>query len=275
MKYILLFFIVFSSVFATAQTDDYSKWLRRSANYIEANKVDSAAYALQMAMAQDPANPQNKFLLMNLGLMQQQLGLYDDAYISLTASFQNNPDSLTVLHGRASLLCDMGRYDDAMEDYDKILKHNSKDVEAYYRRGLLFLEKNNREKAESDFSAAESIDAKNVFSLLSKALLFKLDDNWTEAEKVYTTLISNEKNPVIGYYMNRAECYVNTNQLSKALVDLRTVEPYEKQNPYFHFLYGRIRLAQFDKFAAKQDFEKAKKLGYDETIANEWITKCK
>lgn len=275
MKYILPFFIFFFSVCVSAQTADYAQWVKRSADYIEANKIDSAAYAIQKAMSVDPANPQNSFLLMNLGLMQQQMGLLDDAYISLTASLMNNPDSLMVLHGRALLLCDMGKYDDAMADYNAILRNDMTDIEAYYRRGLLHLEKNDRPKAEADFTAADNLDASNVFSRLSEALLYKLDDDWDAAEKVYSELIKNEKNMVSGYYMNRAECYVNTNQLSKASADLRAVETFEKENPYFYFLQGRIRFEQFDKFAAKKDFEKAKQLGYDEEISNEWIAKCK
>lgn len=275
MRYILFFFIVLFSFALSAQTDAYGRWVQRSADYIGENKVDSAAYALQKAMAADPSNPRNPFLLMNLGLMQQQIGLLDDAYVSLSASLKNNPDSLAALHSRALLLCDMGRYDDAMGDYNAIIRADENDVEAHYRRGLLFLEKGDRPEAEKDFAAADKIDAQNVFSQLSKALLFKLDDDWTAAEKVYTDLIRNEKNMVSGYYMNRAECYVNTGQLSKASADLRAVEAYEKQNPYFFFLQGRIRLAQYDKFAAKEDFEKARRLGYDEAIANQWIEKCK
>jgi hypothetical protein len=34
-------------------------------------------------------------------------------------------------------------------------------------------------------------------------------------------------------------------------------------------------LAQYDKLAAKADFEKAKQLGYDPEIADEWIKKAK
>ncbi|MDR1517424.1 MAG: tetratricopeptide repeat protein [Dysgonamonadaceae bacterium] len=275
MRTILSFSIFFCSLALSAQMPDYAQWVRRSADYVEAGRVDSAAYALQKAMATDPSNPQNPYLLMNLGLMQQELGLLDDAYLSLSASLLNNPDSLIVLHGRAALLCDMGRYGDAMDDYNRILNGNRADVEAHYRRGLLFLGENDRAKAESDFAAADNINPENVFSRLSRALLYKLDDDWAAAEKIYTDLIRNEKTLVSGYYMNRAECYVNTGQLSKASADLRNVEAYEKENPYYYFLQGRVRLEQYDKLAAKEDFEKAKRLGYDEVIANEWIGKCK
>jgi tetratricopeptide (TPR) repeat protein len=186
------------------------------------------------------------------------LGLYDDAYISFTASMGNNPMPNVVLHNRASLLCDMERFDEAMEDYNTLIRNYPEDVEAYYRRGLLFLEKNERSKAEADFKASDAIDPDNMYTKLSKALLYKLDDNWEAAEKVYTGLIQSSSKIDPSFYLNRAECYVNTDQIFKASADLRAVEGSQKANPYFYILRGRVRLGQFDKIAARADFRKAK-----------------
>src|SRR5690554_5952374 len=139
--------------------------------------------------------------------------------------------------------------------------------------GVLHLENHDRVKAEADFKRSEEIDPDNMFTKLSKALIFKLDDRWEDAEKIYTNLINNEPNPDPIFYMNRAECYVNTNQMFKASADLRSLGEDRKNNPYFYFLRGRVRLEQFDKVAAKADFEKAKTLGYDSSIVNEWFKK--
>jgi diketogulonate reductase-like aldo/keto reductase/predicted negative regulator of RcsB-dependent stress response len=186
---------------------------------------------------------------------------------------KNNPILDIVLHNRASLLVDMGRYEEAMEDYNAILVDFPHDVEAFYRRGVLHLENHDRVKAEADFKRSEEIDPDNMFTKLSKALIFKLDDRWEDAEKIYTNLINNEPNPDPIFYMNRAECYVNTNQMFKASADLRSLGDTQRNNPYFYFLRGRVRLEQFDKVAAKADFEKAKTLGYDSSIVNEWLKK--
>lgn len=275
MKTILSFIILLLSFKAVSQTTDYQQWVQKSMQYITANKLDSAAYALKQAMSIDPANENNPVLLLNLGIMQRQLRLYEDAYISFTASASGSDNSPLVLHNRASLLVDLGRYDEAMEDYTAILKQDSEDVEAYYRRGLLFLEKDDRAKAEADFRAAENSDPDHLFTKLSKALLYKLDGNWLEAEKIYTDIIATEEDVNSVYYLNRAECYLNTGEVSKAATDIHAIERDERDNPYFYILRGRIRLEQFDKFAAKADFEKAKELGYDSTISDEWIKKSK
>jgi len=252
---------------------NYEAWVDRSADYIEKDQLDSAAIALQQAMTLDPANENNPVLLLNLGIIQRQLNQYEDAYISLTASMANNPMPDVVLHKRASLLCDMSRFDEAMEDYNALIRLYPNNVEAYYRRGLLFLEQNNQAKAEADFQASEAIDPDNMFTKLSQALMYKLDDNWAAAENIYTELIQSDPTPDHSFYMNRAECYVNRDQIFKASADLRAVGESQRDNPYFYFLRGRVRYEQFDKTAALEDFRKAKELGYEPTIVGEWLKK--
>ena len=270
--FILLSTFIFT-VSASAQSLGYMEWVDRSAQYIEENRLDSAAIALQRAMSLDPANEHNPVLLLNLGIMQRQLGLLDDAYISLTAAMGNNPMPEVVLHNRASLLCDLERFDEAMDDYNAILRLFPEDVEAYYRRGLLYLENNDRERAEADFNAAERIDPDNLYSRLSQSLLYKLDDNWEAAADVYTRLLETEPNPD-PVYMNRAECLLNTEQVSKAAADLQSAWSSQRNNPYFYILRGRVRLEQFDKTAAREDFTQAKKMGYDADIADEWLKRA-
>ncbi|MDR0422548.1 MAG: tetratricopeptide repeat protein [Proteiniphilum sp.] len=253
----------------------YNQWLDLAGVHIEGNRFDSAAVALQRAMALDPSNENNPVLLLNLGILQRQSGLYDDAFISLTASMANNPLAEAALYNRASLLCDMERFDEAMDDYNTLIRNYPESVEAYYRRGLLFLEKNDRAAAEADFKASEAIDRENVYTKLSRALLCKLDDDWEGAERIYTELIQSSSSTAVdpGFYMGRAECYVNTEQLFKASADLRVVEKSQRENPYFHILRGRVRLGQFDKVAARADFRTALELGYDAGIVADWLKK--
>lgn len=275
---IKLFILLLTTIFCfnlMSQSNSYYDWIDQSAIYLERNQSDSAAYSLQQAMKTDPANEKNRLLLLNLGILQRQMRLYDDAYISFTASLANNPEPVPVLHSRASLLCDQNRYDEAMEDYNEIIKIDPENVEAYYRRGLLFLEEGRKEEAEHDFRSCEHIDPDDLFTKLSKALLMKLEDKWDDAEKIYTDIINHEQRVLSTYYLNRAECYVNTDRFAKAAADLRVIEKDERENPYFYILRGRMRLDQYDKFAAKEDFEKAKALGYDAELSDKWIAKAR
>lgn len=270
----LLITFVFCFVLTTMGAQTYEQWIGKSVSHMERNRLDSAEYTLRKALETDPANQNNSALLMSLGVIQRQIGRLNDAYVSFTAALNRYPDRKLVLHNRAALLCDMNNFADAMTDYNEIIRIDPKDVQAYYRRGLLFLEEKQREKAEADFNTAQQTDPANMYALLSEALIYKLDDNWTDAEKVYTKLIDKGENVTSAFYMNRAECYVNTDQVFKASADLRVAEPDERENPYFYFLRGRVRLEQYDKIAAKADFQKAKQLGYDPVISDVWIKKA-
>lgn len=274
IRILLIVLWILIAVTTKAQSLNYMQWVDKSADHIEKNELDSAAIALQKAMTLEPANENNPVLLLNLGIMQRQLGQYDDAYISFTASLPNNPLPQVTLHNRASLLVDMDRLDEAMEDYNTLIRNYPDDIEAYYRRGILYLENNNRSSAEADFRKSNEIDPDNMFTKLSKALMYKLDSNWLAAEKIYTDLITNESNPNPIFYVNRAECYINMGQILLASADLRAVEQTQSRNPYFFFLRGRVRLEQFDKVAARADFNKAKDMGYDSDIVDEWLEKA-
>lgn len=267
----ILFFLLTLSLAG----QDYQGWVDHAARHIEADRLDSAAVALQRAMSLDPVNENNPVLLLNLGIIQRQLGLNDDAYISFTAALANNPIPEVVLHRRASLLSEMGRYDEAIEDYNTLIRLYPDEVEAYYRRGVLYLELNNRAMGEADFRKANELDPDHFFTLLSKVLLFKLNNDWEAAEKIYTRLIESEAHPDPSILLNRAECYVHTGQTFRAAADLRAVEPTQRDNPYFYFLRGRVRLDQFDKVAARADFNKAKEMGYDLPVVDEWIEKTR
>lgn len=273
-KILIVALLLVVSVQLNGQSLNYMEWIDRSATHIDNNNLDSAAISLQRAMRLDPANENNSVLLLNLGIIQRQIGEYDDAYISFTASLPNNPIPDIVLHNRASLLVELGRFDEAMEDYNLLINDYPDDIKAYYRRGVLFLEENNRVKAEADFRKSEQIDPNNMYTKLSKALIFKLDNKWDLAEMVYTDLINSEPNPDPSFYMNRAESYINNGKTLLASADLRSVELSQRNNPYYYFLRGRVRLEQFDKKAAKSDFEKAKSMGYDDLIVDEWLKKA-
>lgn len=274
--YLLIILFLLFTVSLSGQTgQNYQAWVDNAARHIEADRLDSAAISLQRAMSLDPMNEKNPVLLLNLGIIQRQQGLADDAFISFTAALANNPIQDVVLHRRASLLSEMGRYDEAIEDYTTLIQDYPEEVEAYYRRGVLYLEQHNRLKGEADFVKANELDPDHFFTQLSKALLFKLEDNWEAAEKIYSRLVETEPNPDPSILLNRAECYVHTGQTFRASADLRTIEPSQRNNPYFYFLRGRVRLDQFDKVAARADFNKAREMGYDLPLVDEWIQKTK
>lgn len=275
MRHYIICFLLFSFSLNFVKAQSYQKLILQSADFIEKNQLDSAEVSLRRALSLDPANADNAALLMSLGALQRQLGKMEDAYISFTAALNSYPDSKIVLHNRGALLTDMNKHAEAFQDYSEIIRLDPSDVQAYYRRGLLLLDEKKRTEAERDFQKAWQLEPANFYSLLSKALMYKIDNRWEDAAQIYTQLIDNEKKNLTKLYLNRAECYVNMEKMPIAMADLQVAEKGEKDNPYFYFLRGRVRLAQYDTIAAKADFEKAKNLGYDSEVCDIWIKRSK
>ena len=51
----------------------YTQWVTKSADYMELNMLDSAEYALNQAIKNDPDTTNNTWLLTSLGTIQQHL----------------------------------------------------------------------------------------------------------------------------------------------------------------------------------------------------------
>lgn len=275
-KILGLFLILGITTTAFAQeyvSPTYKQWVTKSADYMEQNQLDSAEYALNQAIASDPDNKNNSWLMTSLGTIQQHLGKFDAAYISLTTALNKHPESVFILHQRAGLLMEMERWDEAREDYNALLSIDSLDVEALYNRGVLKLEVKDRAGAEKDFEVAERNGEFSPFGLLGKALLQRLDEEWEEAEKTYTAVLKDYPE-MVDLYLKRAECYLHLDQLSRLSHDLQNAATHEFANPMYYFLRGQLRLKQFDKLAALSDFKKAQELGMDSELLHPWIKKA-
>ena len=271
----LLFALCFTA-FGFAQSlkpKTYTQWITKSADYIEKNKLDSAEYALNQALISDPNNKNNSWILTSMSTIQQHQGKMDAAYMSITAALNKHPKAVFMLHQRASLLMEMQKWAEAKEDYNTILSVDSLDVEALYNRGVLKLETKDRVGAERDFDVAERNGEFTPYGLLGKALIYRLDDNWEGAEKIYTSVL-NTYPAMTSLYLKRAECYLNLNETSKLAADLQAAAPTAFDNPTYYFLRGQMRLKQFDKTAAKSDFQKAKDLGMDSELIQPWIKRA-
>lgn len=277
MKKKILGLFLILGVSATAFTQEYvsptyKEWVAKSANFMEQNQLDSAEYALNQAIMSDPKNKNNSWLMTSLGTIQQSLGKYDAAYISLTAALNNHPESAFILHQRAGLLMEMERWDDARADYNTILKVDSLDIEALYNRGVLKLDKKDIEGAQKDFEVAAKHGEFSPYGLLGKALIHRLNEEWEEAEKIYTSIL-NEYPQMTDLYLKRAECYLHLDQLSRLSADLQAVSSSEFANPTYYFIRGQLRLKQFDKVAARSDFKKAQELGMESELLHSWFEK--
>jgi tetratricopeptide (TPR) repeat protein len=128
--------------------------------------------------------------------------------------------------------------------------------------------------AEDDFEKIISIVPESLQGKMGIALIMKRRGNWKEAEEYYTDLIyKNKSNAEL--YFNRAECYLQLNKLARTNEDISKALELGISDPLIYILRGQLRLAQYDKQMAKEDFLKAQENGVGESIVSDFLRLCK
>lgn len=267
---IVSFFLI--SFFSSAQT--YEELVSKSLDYLDAKEYAAAEMTLKEAMRKEPANEGNILLLANLGTIQRKLGKSEEALISYNSALSKYPNNIFVLQNRAALYCEVDSLKAAMRDYNIILSIDEKNIEALYRRGLIFMSEKNQLAAENDFEQILVIDPDNFLALNGLAFALKSRGEWIEAEEKYTDLIFKNKNQA-EFYVNRAECYLQLNKKGRAKSDLDKAQQLGYNDPLLYILKGQLDIHQFDKFSAKQNFEKALEMGANKEIIKQYLLLCK
>lgn len=266
---IALLFLAFNSFSQT-----YEELVSKSLDYVDAKEYAAAEETLKQAMRLEPANPGNVMLLTNLGTVQRELGKKQEALISYSSALAKYPRNVFLLENRAALLCDIDSLSAAMRDYNVILSIDEKNIDALYRRGLIYMSDKNYLAAEADFEKVLELSPDNISAHNNLLLTIRVREDWDEAESKYTDLIYKYKS-VPEFYIGRAECYLNLKKLARAKADLGKAVELKSDNPLLYIIRGQLNLQQFDKFSARQDFNKAKELGVDEELINEYLLLCK
>lgn len=252
----------------------YEEIVDKALELTENKDFEAAEQTIKVALRKEPGNPNNILLMVNLGTIQRNLGKLEEALISYNVAIEKYPNSAFIRHNRASLYCEMNRFEDALTDYNTMLLANSVDVEALHRRGLIYLSQKNLLAAEEDFEKMLELDADNLIAKAGLAAIMKRRSEWKEAEEVYSYLIYKYAN-VADLYLNRAECYMELDKLGKALDDVKKTIELGYDTAEVYILKGKIRLAQYDKQFAKEDFLKAKELGANAEYIEELLSYCK
>ncbi|MDR1884434.1 MAG: tetratricopeptide repeat protein [Prevotella sp.] len=273
MKKIFLFlFSVCLTLDSAAQT--YEDMVNRAMDHVQQNDFAAAGQAMKAALRKEPANPNNPMLMVNLGTILRNLGQYEEALISYNVAIEKYPNVPFIRHSRAALYCEMDRFDDALKDYNAILLTNPVDLEALYRRGLIYITNKNLLAAEEDFGKIIEIYPENLNGKMGLAAIKKRRAEWKEAEEIYTDLIYKHKSNA-GLYYNRAECYLRLNRPAATDSDIKKALELGYDEAPVYILRGQLRLAQYEKRLAKEDFLKARESGMDESIVEDFLRLCK
>ena len=263
--------ISFMFICALSFAQTYEEFVTQAMDYTDKGEYLAAQPESREAAQQDKGNI---LLLVNLGTVQRNLGKHDEALLSYNIALENYPQVPLILHSRASLLCEMNKLGEAMADYNTILKVAPDDVEALYRRALIYMTNKLPLAAKADFEQMCLVDKNNLLGQMGLAMIMKRNGEWTEAEELYTDLIYKHKTNA-DLYFNRAECYFQLNKLARTQEDLMKATEYGYNEAPLFILRGQLRLAQYDKLSAKEDFLKAKEKGADAATIDQYLKLCR
>ena len=241
----------------------YDEWIDRSFAALDSARLDLAEEALLSAMRQEPDNPRNRLLLLNIGSIQRKAGKSREALDSYNLALQMDPTSQVLLRNRASLLGEMEKYVEAAFDYSKLLKNDPTNAELLYERAMVYIQLGELGKADEDLRLIVARDDDALLGRKGYAKLEMVRGNHLEAERIYSYLIEQEPHDP-SFYVGRAELYYVTKRYSRAQADLtKAIHGLGyAHDGYLYLLRARIKMAQYDKTGAVKDLKRAQELDY-------------
>lgn len=268
MRILFTLFCFFSGLIIKVNAQTYQEWVEKSCDYIEKNDLVSAEESLKSAMRLEPGNAANFALLSNLGTIQRRQGKKDEALISYTAALSRHPRSITILENRASLYSEMGEIEKSLSDYNTLLSIDPEHQEALYCRGMIYIQLKNYLWAEQDFDKILEVNEKSVRGRLGHAILEKLRGNYDYSERIFNYLIKELPREWL-LYEERADLYFLMGKNARAMSDISKVFAESEPTASLYVLRGKVKVAQYERKSAAEDFLKAKEMGYDPEVIDE------
>jgi tetratricopeptide (TPR) repeat protein len=129
--------------------------------------------ALQTLLRAQEIVPYNARLLFDLGILEDQMGLFQDADKSLAAADQLNPGDPDTLYGVARVKMDLGQLAAAQEKMEAYLRLRPDDASAHFGLGRIFQIGLQFDKARAEFVrsiALKPVQTESYFELGDLAL---------------------------------------------------------------------------------------------------------
>lgn len=270
-RYLNILFILFLGMPVFAES--YDAILQKIDNSIKSGDWVAAEKYLNIALKEQPANPNNCLLISNLGTVHRNMGQLSMALRDYDNALAIAPNATTILHNRASLLLEMDSLELAIEDFRRIVALSPQDAEAKYHVGLISMESGNMDYAKKCFDEILDSDKRNPDAKRGLALWCKLKGDVVRAIGLYSEILKGENR--FSNYANRAECYLETGQLTEAQDDIMEAQKLDPSNPDVFLLKARLAQLQY-RYDDMTDYaRRAIALGCDKESAEPFLKKTK
>ena len=274
MKFICtILFLIFSICGISAQ-DQYRILSEKAISYIEQDSLEQAEVLLKEAMKLEPANPYNALLFSNLGLIQKQMGKYENAIESYTYAVNLAPTTLPIIMDRAALFLELGMTDQAYRDYVKVLDIDKNNKEALLMRAYIHQVRRDYGLSRADYMQLLKLDPSNYNARLGLVTLEQKELKFREAlEQINKLILEYPEDAVL--YVARADVEREMEHIDLALTDLDEAIRLNPSSIDAYLLRGDIYLMQGRKHLAKLDFERAIRLGVPTAQLSSRLSQCK
>lgn len=274
MKRFLFFILVLcgTSVLISAQT--YQELSERALDRVEADEPDQAEELFRQALKLEPTNPRNALIFSNIGMIQHRKREYDDAIESFTYALNIAPKAVPILLNRAAVYMELGKTDHAYTDYCQVLDGDKVNAEALLMRAYIYTIRRDYKAARMDYDCLLGIDPANYNARLGLATLNQKEKKFNAAVGLISKLIAEHPGDAV-LYVARAGLEVDMEHIDLALIDLEEAIRLDADAPDAFILRGEIYLSQKKKALAKQDFEKAIRLGVPQSDLRVQIQQCR
>lgn len=175
-------------------------------------------------------DPNNYLSFYRRGTVYLAMGKFKSGLSDLSRVLELKPDFDSARMQRANVLLKKGSFKKAIEDYQRILEHNSNNFEAQERLDLIY-------SLLADLSNGEQMVANN---------------NFAQAIEIFTNIL--ETSPwSTDVHQYRADCYLNTGEVGKAILDISALSKLIPDNTdafyqlsELHYSMGEAELALND-----------------------------
>ena len=251
---------------------DYDKAIELKPNYVQAYENRSKAFNalgnyskatedLRRAEHLKWSN-ENADKVIDKALALDKRGDFKGALKLLNEAAKLYPDNQFVLVNRGNIYNDrLKDYEKAIADYNKTIELNPKFSWPYLNRAIAYGRLKRWDEAVVDYGRAIELDTNYADAYNGRAWSYcqigKFEEALLDANKALE-LKPNEAN----FFDTRAGAYAGLKRYEEALADMDKAIKLSPEGWLYHNR-GKIYLLMGDETKAQNDFDKARKLGYD------------
>lgn len=244
-----------------AVAQSYSEWVDSAYACVQRDSLPQAVECLKAAIQKEPGNERNVLLFANIGSMQKQRGLLEEAVESYSLALNYKPSAMPILLARAATYMELGNESKAYVDYCNVLDQDIENREALTFRAYIAVHQRMYDVARADYNRLLTMDEKDPTARLGLALLNQKQGRRKEAVEQLAGLIADYPNDPT-YYMARADVLADQELCELALLDMESAIKLRPDDPYAYVSRAEIYLQmKHRKKQARKDLDMAVSLG--------------